>query len=59
MFRMLKIGLGSTVLIASSAYAMNCPVDRSSMYFTGNVQIMSGVLMKEYRCPQGHTAWSR
>lgn len=50
MFRLLKIGLGSTVLMASAAYAMTCPADNGSMYFTGNVQVVNGTLLKEYRC---------
>ena len=36
-----------------------CPVDDNSGYFTGTTRSVSGVLMKEYKCPQGHIYWVR
>lgn len=36
-----------------------CPVENNSGYFTGATKSVSGVLMKEYKCPAGHTWWTR
>ena len=36
-----------------------CPVDDRAGYFTGTTKVVSGVLMKEYKCPQGHSYWAR
>jgi hypothetical protein len=47
------------LVIASAAYAASCPVDGNSGIFTGSTQTVDGVLMKQYRCPRGHTWWSR
>lgn len=56
----LKFGALATALIASAAYASgNCVVDDLSMYFTGKTQVVSGTLLKEYRCARGHVAWGR
>ena len=40
-------------------FAATCPVDDKAGYFTGNTKVVSGVLMKEYKCPMGHSYWSR
>ena len=40
-------------------FAATCPVDDKAGYFTGNTKVVSGVLMKEYKCPMGHVYWSR
>ena len=36
---------------------VKCPVDGFSMYFTGSTRVDFGHLMKEYKCPVGHTYW--
>jgi hypothetical protein len=41
------------------AQIVKCAVDGQNCYFTGKTQVVSGVLMKEYRCPQGHLNWAR
>lgn len=42
------------------AYGMECPIDNSSAYFTGETRIDSatGKLLKKYKCPRGHEFWS-
>ncbi len=60
MIKTLKFGVLATVLMASAAYASGkCVVDDLSMYFTGKTQIVSGTLLKEYKCARGHVAWGR
>ena len=34
-----------------------CPIDGSGMYFTGKTKTVSGKLLYEYKCPQGHISW--
>lgn len=48
-----------TIGAATAAYAavVDCPIDGMSMRFTGNTQIEMGKLLKEYKCPHGHTTW--
>lgn len=60
MIKILRAGF-ATIVLSSAAYAagVTCPADRLSMHFTGNTQVVSGTLPKEYRCAQGYTAWSR
>lgn len=48
--------LGAGLLLAQM---VKCAVDGQNCYFTGKTQIVSGVLMKEYKCPQGHINWAR
>lgn len=38
---------------STSAQAI-CPIDGATLIFTGNTETISGVLMKEMRCPSGH-----
>lgn len=60
MFKAIKAGIVSSILIGTAAWAFaSCPIDGSSMYFTGNTQVVDGVLLKEYRCPRGHISWGR
>jgi len=48
----------ASVLFAASAYAfMSCPIDGSSMFFTGKTTTEMGKLLKEYKCASGHTTW--
>ncbi len=56
----LKVAIIAAAFLSVPAYAAEtCPVDRGAMYFTGNTKVVNGTLLKEYRCAQGHTAWSR
>jgi uncharacterized ferredoxin-like protein len=60
MIRGFKLVAAAGIFLSSAAFtARNCPIDNLTMYFTGNTQITSGVLLKEYRCARGHTAWGR
>jgi len=34
-----------------------CPIDGGSTYFTGQTKVVSGKLLYQYRCPQGHINW--
>jgi len=34
-----------------------CPIDGGGMYFTGQTKTVSGKLLYQYKCPQGHTTW--
>jgi hypothetical protein len=54
-----KLFLASMGLaFASAVYAsVTCPIDNMSMYFTGNTTTEMGKLLKEYKCPNGHTNW--
>lgn len=53
--------IATVVAISFSALAfagdVTCPIDNSSMYFTGETRVEMGKLLKKYRCPMGHTAW--
>lgn len=43
---------------AAAAYAnYNCPIDSSSMYFTGKTRTEMGKLLYEYKCASGHVSW--
>lgn len=46
-----------TVAIAAYAQSVTCPIDRMSMYFTGNTQVEMGKLLYEYKCPNDHITW--
>ena len=50
------IGAG---IILAQLNVVKCPVDGLMCVFTGKSESVSGVLMKQYRCPQGHISWSR
>ena len=45
--------LGVLLLSLASAF-VKCPIDDSGAYFTGRTETISGHLMYEYKCPQGH-----
>ncbi len=47
--------------INNSSYRNNnekgCQYDGNSMFFTGRTKNEWGKLLKEYKCPSGHTEW--
>ncbi len=60
MRRSLQFAIGgfiATLVIAAYAQNYICQLDNTSMYFTGNTKLEWGKLLKEYKCPNGHTAW--
>lgn len=51
----LLLALSMSCLASSTP---KCPIDNSSMYFTGATRIDSGKLLKQYRCLlNDHTVW--
>lgn len=51
------LGLAGAVIAAAAYAAVSCPIDNGGMYFTGSTKTVGGKLLKEYKCPQGHTTW--
>ena len=47
------------VVIAGACYAavVICPIDNSTMYFTGKTTTEMGKMLWEYKCPSGHKSW--
>lgn len=43
--------------LAASFGNVKCPIDSFACYFTGKTQIVSGKLLLEHKCPQGHIVW--
>jgi hypothetical protein len=41
----------------SHSLGPTCQYDNTSLYFTGNTKVEWGKLVKEYKCPVGHTYW--
>lgn len=55
------ISIGALVAAtAALAFGVECPIDNSSAYFTGETKVDSatGKLLKLYKCARGHTFWS-
>jgi len=53
--KMLVLGL----VLAAIAFAasVTCPIDKFSMHFTGETQVVSGKLLYKYKCGSGHVTW--
>ena len=43
--------------LAVYAFGQQCQLCNGSMIWTGKVQTEWGKMLKEYRCPAGHTFW--
>jgi hypothetical protein len=43
---------------SSFSNSLKCQYDKSSMIWTGETKTEWGKLLKKYRCPAGHIAWS-
>lgn len=43
--------------IAVYAFGVSCPLCNASMIWTGQTQFEYGKMLKQYRCPAGHTFW--
>lgn len=51
---------GLILLSAICVFALgfkNCPIDGSSMMWTGRTEVEMGKMLKEYKCPMGHVSW--
>jgi hypothetical protein len=57
--KLLLAGLLLVVTLAARAATYTCQIDHSTMYATGRTQLdsVSGKLLSEYKCLQGHTFW--
>jgi hypothetical protein len=57
--KLLLAGLLIVVTLAARAATYTCQIDHSTMYATGRTQLdsVTGKLLSEYKCLQGHTVW--
>lgn len=49
----------ASVLWSVSLRQVKCPIDDMMAYFTGKSETVSGHLMYQYKCAQGHIFWVR
>ena len=59
---LLSLCLILLIAFTTTVQGVSCPIHgNSGAYFTGRTQTVDGVLMYEYKCPQGggHTFWLR
>ena len=56
MMIMAVILLGGAVTVLAAT--LKCPIDDGNMTWTGKTQMENGKILKEYKCLQGHVAWS-
>jgi hypothetical protein len=51
------LAVASVAVATLTPMSNPCPIDGSGMYFTGKTKTVSGKLLYEYKCPQGHISW--
>lgn len=57
--RAILLGLILALAGVLGAFQVQCPVDGFGAYFTGRTRVdpVTGKLLQEYKCPNGHLFW--